>query len=252
VHPGSTLIRTLMGRLAVAVFTVASLHAQSPLSNKKFVQGLIAVNATNLSSVVYAGTSPAANQPSAGATTTAVEHYVISINYGFGSRQVNVTKSTEPTRIVTTASEGYLWTVINGGPVVVLPVGAADFERQVAMSPHGVFKYAQAPDAKAVVANLPGPNGRMYTTVTFTAAGSHIKATLNESGLVERAETMPGDAVLGNVVSAIDYAGYRAVDDIQFPFRITETRDGQIILDLTLTDIKPNAGFYAEVPESIK
>ena len=106
-------------------------------------------------------------------------------------------------------------------------------------------------NAKAVVVDVPGPDGKTYTSVTFTAAGSRIKATLNETGLIVRAETLPGDAVTGKDPVVITYADYRDVDGIKFPFRIIETRGGRMVVDLTLSDVRPNAGFYVEPPAGI-
>lgn len=104
------------------------------------------------------------------------------------------------------------------------------------------------PDAKAVVADELGPGGKVYTAVTFTAAGSRIKATLNEIGLVIRAESLPGDPITSSAPAVIAYGDYRDVDGIKFPFRITQTRGTVIVLDLTVAEVKPNAGFYAEPP----
>lgn len=127
-------------------------------------------------------------------------------------------------RLVTTISEGMGWMVDDRGDPVRNPLVVADFEREVAMSPHGVFKAAQMPDAKAVVADELGPGGKVYTAVTFTAAGSRIKATLNEIGLVIRAESLPGDPITSSAPAVIAYGDYRDVDGIKFPFRITQTR----------------------------
>ena len=37
-----------------------------------------------------------------------------------------------------------------------------------------------------------------------------------------------------------------------FPSHIVEKIDGQIVLDLTMTEVRPNAGLYVEVPESVQ
>ena len=243
------ILRRCAAGLVVAALFPALTAAQSPLSNRKFVQGLIAGNASNVSSVVYWGTSPL----TAARTMKAqkVASVTIAVNYGLGARQVEAVSADGKQRLVTTVSEGMGWMVDNGGAPVRNPLVVADFEREVAMSPHGVFKAAQAPDAKAVIADEPGPGGKVYTTVTFTAAGSRIKATLNEIGLVLRAETLPGDPVTGSAPAVLLYDDYREVDGIKFPFRITQTRGSVTVLDLTVAEIKPNVGFYAEPPASI-
>lgn len=39
---------------------------------------------------------------------------------------------------------------------------------------------------------------------------------------------------------------------ILFPARIVQKVAGQTVLDLTLTEIKPNTGLYLEVPEAVE
>lgn len=242
----------VVGLTLLALPSPAPAGAQSPLSNKKFVQGLIATNASNVASVLYTGTSPLATRVSPVVKDRPLARYVVSINYGLGARRVDVLRPTPPNRVITTAIDGYAWTTSDGGAPVASAGGVVLHEREIAMSPHGVFKYAQAPGARAVVADAAGPDNKTRTTVTFTAAGSRIKATLNEAGFVVRAETLAGDAVTGNAPVVLVYGDYRDVDGIMFPFRITETRGDETVVDLTLTEIRPNAGFYVEPPASIR
>jgi hypothetical protein len=227
-----------MRRLCAAALALTLLPplagAQNPFGNKKFLQGLLALNSTNVASLVYVGSAGDAR-------------YTVSINYGFGSRQVDVQKATKPKRVVTSLANGVGWVVTDGKNPTSAPAVAAQFETAIAMTPHGVFKYAQMPESKVAVADEPGPGGRPATTVTLTVAGGRIKATLNDASLVARVETLPAD---GSAPLVVTYADYRDVDGMKFPFRITETQ-GSSTVDLTLTEVRPNAGFYVEPPAKL-
>lgn len=226
--------RVFLTTLALATLVTGSAFAQNPLANKKFVAGLIATNAMNVASVRFDATSGA-------------DRYAIAINYGLGAHQVSVTAGArKPT--VMTLSDGVSWIVRNGGKPQASADEGRDLERGIWMTPAGVYKAAQFPDAKAVLADAPGPNGAAYMTVTYTAVGVRLKATITDKGLVDKVETLPEG---GAPVVAVSYGAYKDVDGIQFPTRITETRDGKVVRDLTVTEIRPNAGFYAEPPAGL-
>lgn len=227
-------------RLCAAILALAALPslaaAQNPLSNKKFVAGLIATNPMNVASVRLDATAGDAR-------------YAIAINYGLIAHQVVVT--TGKTKTEMTLSDGVAWRVQNGGRPQAMPAEAKDLERGIWMTPAGVYKAAQMPDAKATIADVPGPGGKTYMAVTYTAAGARLKATLTDQGLVEKVETVGDDGSPTNAV-AVTYADYKDVDGIKFPMRMTESRDGQVVRDLTVTGIRPNAGFYAEPPAKLE
>ncbi len=149
-----------------------------------------------------------------------------------------------------TLSEGVAWRVANGGTPQAMPAEARDLERGIWMTPAGVYKAAQFPDAKTAVADVPGPGGKAYLSVTYTAAGTRLRATLSDQGLVEKVETVGEDGAATGAV-LVTYADYREFDGIRFPMRMTESRDGRVVRDLTVTTVSPNAGFYAEPPAGL-
>ena len=115
-----------------------------------------------------------------------------------------------------------------------------------------VIKAAQEPDANVTFGEAPGDDGTPALTVTLSLAGSRVTATIGATGLVERVSTMTGDPVLGDAVIDIAYSEYEDYDAIKFPTRIIETRNGETVLDLTVTEVRPNAGLYLEVPENVR
>lgn len=227
-------------RLLATVLALTALPslaaAQSPMSNKKFIAGLIATNPMNVASVRLDATAGAVR-------------YAIAINYGLIAHQVVVTSGRTTTEL--TLSDGVAWRVQNGGRPQAMPAEGKDLERGIWMTPAGVYKAAQLPDAKATIADVAGPGGKVYMAVTYTAAGSRLKATLTDQGLVERVETVAEDGSPTNAVD-VTYADYKDVDGIKFPTRITESRAGTVVRDLTVTEIRPNAGFYAEPPAKLE
>jgi len=227
-------------RLLAAVLSLAVLPsiatAQSPLSNKKFVAGLIATNPMNVASVRMDATAGPAR-------------FAIAINYGLIAHQVAVTTGANKTEM--TLSDGVAWRVQNGGAPQALPTEARDLDRGIWMTPAGVYKAAQFPDAKAIITDAAGPAGKAYLTVTYTAAGSRLKATLTDQGLVEKVETVAEDGTANNAI-VVTYADYKEFDGIKFPMRMTESREGKVVRDLTVTDVRPNAGFYAEPPATLQ
>jgi glyoxylase-like metal-dependent hydrolase (beta-lactamase superfamily II) len=118
--------------------------------------------------------------------------------------------------------------------------GAAGAAAWVA-APHGVIKAAQANNATVA--------GRV---ISFTTNGSSVKATLNGANLVEKVETKNDAAVLGDVVIETTYANYRDFGGVKFPARITQREGGFPMLDLTITDVKPNINAAIAVPPNVQ
>jgi glyoxylase-like metal-dependent hydrolase (beta-lactamase superfamily II) len=88
--------------------------------------------------------------------------------------------------------------------------------------------------------------------VSFTTNGSSVKATLNGANLVEKVETKGDAAVLGDVVIETTYANYRDFGGVKFPTRITQKEGGFPMLDLTITDVKPNIQAAIAVPPNVQ
>ena len=120
------------------------------------------------------------------------------------------------------------------------PDAASDRLRQIWLTPHGVVKAAIASGAPA--------NGN---TLTFKAEGRDVKATLNDQNLVERVEYLTTNSVVGDVPVEVTYSDYAKFGDIQFPKHIVEKQDGFPTLDITITDVQPNAAVSLPVPTNV-
>ena len=80
-----------------------------------------------------------------------------------------------------------------------------------------------------------------------------LEGVLNDQNLVERIETWLANPVLGRHEARSDFfSGYKDFGGVKFPTRIVQRSAGYPVLDLTITDVTPNAAVALEVPASIR
>src|SRR5262249_43185328 len=107
-------------------------------------------------------------------------------------------------------------------------------------TPHGVIKGALANNATV--------NGRV---VTFSVSGINIEATLGSDNLVSMVKSTNDAPVVGDTVTETTYSEYRDYGGVKIPRRIVTKQGGFPILDLTVSDVKPNGGGTIEIPQPI-
>jgi glyoxylase-like metal-dependent hydrolase (beta-lactamase superfamily II) len=120
------------------------------------------------------------------------------------------------------------------------PDATSDRLRGIWLTPHGLVKAAMASNVTA--------NGNSFTV---KAEGRDVKVTLNDQNIVERAEYLTTNSVVGDVPVELTYSDYAKFGDIQFPKHIVEKQDGYPTLDLTITDVQPNAAVSLPVPANV-
>lgn len=230
--------------MVVAVMAAAwmSLDAQAPNPNQLFIRALTGVNATNTSSVVYAGSGRVAV---GGGSAAPVTRYTVAINYVMGSSRVEIERPSSPKRVTQFFADDTAWDVVDGGQ----PRRVSDPERRrfVAMTPHGALKAAFDPSGKREMAAVTGADGQVVTTMTYRMGSDRYRATLDATPIVTRVETLDATPAVQVV-----YGDYRDFGGIKFPMRITETRGGQTVVDVTLIEVRPNAGLYLEPPAGLR
>ena len=127
-------------------------------------------------------------------------------------------------------------TMLPGGPATPAIGQEKDRAAQIWMLPQGVVKAARMAGEQLVV----GMEGNKLT-LTFPlpepASSYTEKVRLDERKLVEHAEVMVDNPVLGPALLEADYDNYKDPDlsDIPFPFHIVQKFRGSPILDITLT-----------------
>jgi glyoxylase-like metal-dependent hydrolase (beta-lactamase superfamily II) len=106
------------------------------------------------------------------------------------------------------------------------------------MMPHG-FLQAAAKNSATFSARSVG--GKRYSALTFAGQNkAPVVGYINEQNLVERVETRIDNAMLGDMPFEAVYSDYKDFGGVKFPTRIIQRQGGHPILDLTITDVKPN------------
>jgi glyoxylase-like metal-dependent hydrolase (beta-lactamase superfamily II) len=144
-------------------------------------------------------------------------------------------------RQVLVVAGDHAWNVV-GEDAVPAPVALAERQLQLWTTPHGVVKAAAAHGATV--------DGR---TIAFAVPGRFTaRATVDERNLIERVDAVVAHAVLGDMPVEVAYADYKDFGGVKFPTRIRQVAGGFPALDLTVTDVRPNAAVDIQVPDKIR
>jgi glyoxylase-like metal-dependent hydrolase (beta-lactamase superfamily II) len=262
-----------MRRIVIAlpvVIVLAALAGHAQAGNATLDAASRALGATELTSIQYSGsgTNNAFGQayaPGGPWPAFKVTSYTASINYTIPAMRVELERTNPegqirgggglpllaPQKQIQMVSGNFAWNVAGQNtPPAQAAVG--DRLRAIWASPLGVIKAAQNAGINAKVARKRGANGKMFTVVTYPAAGMSLKATLNADNLVERVESSSEDPVLGDMVTATIYSDYRDFNGVKFPTHIVQEQGGFPTLTLTITDVRPNADVSIAVPPNVQ
>src|SRR5262249_26743295 len=89
-------------------------------------------------------------------------------------------------------------------------------------------------------------------TVTFSLGSREVKATFNAQNLVEKVSYLSTNEVIGDYSIGIAYTDYADFGGVKFPRHIVQTEDGYPTLDITVTEVKPNAPVSVDVPANVQ
>jgi glyoxylase-like metal-dependent hydrolase (beta-lactamase superfamily II) len=249
--------------LAVAIAAIQTTRAQDA---KATLDGATqAMGATNLTSIQFtgSGTNNSYGQPwrpDMPWPAFKVTSYTAAINYATPAARLEIDRTNPdglvrgggglpllaPQKQIQAVSGRASWNVAAapaaGAPAATPAQGALN-DRLLAIwtTPHGVIKAAQANNAAVA--------GRV---ISFTLAGVPVRATLGSDNLVQTVETRADAAVLGDVLTVTTYSNYRDFGGVKFPTRIVQKQAGFPVLDLTITDVKPNASVAIDVPQNVQ
>ena len=85
-------------------------------------------------------------------------------------------------------------------------------------------------------------SGKKFTVVSFTAQNkAPIMGYLNQQDMLERIETKIDNTVLGDIPFETTFTDYKDFGGLTFPTHIVQKQGGYPVLDLVVTDVKPNA-----------
>ena len=113
---------------------------------------------------------------------------------------------------------------------------------QIWMTPHGFLKAAAT---KSVLAKPVQMDGRTLQAVSFDVSGRTLTAYINDQHLVERIATVTANPLLGDMPIEAIFSDYKDYAGVKFPTRIVQRQGGHSTLEVTVADVRPNAGAVA-------
>jgi glyoxylase-like metal-dependent hydrolase (beta-lactamase superfamily II) len=123
------------------------------------------------------------------------------------------------------------------------PITLAVRQFELWSTPHGVIRAAMAQNASVL-------QGRF---VPLSVPGRYsAKATLDAAGLVSRVDAVLANPVVGDFPVTVEYSDYKDFGGVKFPTRIKQTMGGFPTLELTVTEVKPNASVDVAVPDNVR
>ncbi|MGH9329719.1 MAG: MBL fold metallo-hydrolase, partial [Vicinamibacterales bacterium] len=96
--------------------------------------------------------------------------------------------------------------------------------------------------------------GVKTTLVSFAAPEPQnwrFQGTVNSQNLVEKVETWIDNPVLGDMLVETTYSEYKDFGGLKFPTKIVQKQGGAPTLELTITEVHPNAPVTIEVPANV-
>jgi len=142
----------------------------------------------------------------------------------------------------------YAWNQTPGGPAAG-PRYVVDRVHQLWITPYGVIKAALRDNA---VVGTRSVNGKSMTTVTFTEPGRFRAVAYLDNGRVVRVDSRVPDAVLGETDVVTTYDEYSDAGGFAFPRRIRQSAGGYPVLDLTVSEVVPNAPADIALPDAVR
>src|SRR5215813_10296715 len=131
-------------------------------------------------------------------------------------------------------------------PVVVTANTPWVQQLELWMMPHGFLQAAVKNNATLSTKTV---SGKKYNVITFTGDNkAKVNGYINEQNMVERVETWIDNAMLGDMSFEAVYSDYKDFGGVKFPTKIVQRQGGYPILDLTITDVKPNAAANIQAP----
>ncbi len=115
------------------------------------------------------------------------------------------------------------------------------------LTPHGFIKKALTSNP-TVEPQTKG--GRRVTVVAFTVDGSKVRGVINDQNLVEQVDSWVPHNQFGDMLVEDIYADYRDFGGVKFPTTIRRQEAGYLTLDLTVSEVRPNATSPAATTEA--
>jgi glyoxylase-like metal-dependent hydrolase (beta-lactamase superfamily II) len=135
------------------------------------------------------------------------------------------------TAVAVTTNDPSTWLSLQRGGVIA--------GGEPVLTPHGFVQTAliESPTLRTAMVN-----GQAMRIVSLPISGKYkVEAYVNKDNLIEKIDTWMTSVILGDILVENTYSDYRDVGGIKFPMRIVRTQAGTPSLELTVTDVQPNA-----------
>jgi glyoxylase-like metal-dependent hydrolase (beta-lactamase superfamily II) len=153
-------------------------------------------------------------------------------------------------RLIQAVSGTDAWNQVGENPPTAAIAAVADRQHQLWITPQGVIKAAIKHNATVETQTV---DGKKMTVISFTVPGQlKVRAFVNDRNLVEKVESWNTNPVLGDMPTETTYADYKDFGGVQFPTKITQKQGGFPTLDLTVSDVKPNAPADIQIPDNVR
>ena len=212
-----------------------------------------AIGATTLQSIQYTGTGSAfplgqAASPGGPWPRFELAKYVASIDYtALAMREETVRRDVEfPPRgggagpFNAATGQGGMRPIPGDVIQTVTRDGRTEAGQiQIWMTPHGFLKAAAT---RLTLATPKRVGGRTMQAVSLDVGPRTITAFLNDRHLIERIATRVAHPLLGDMDVETVFSDYKTFAGVQFPTRIVQRQGGHPTMDLTVVDVRPDAG----------
>jgi hypothetical protein len=119
---------------------------------------------------------------------------------------------------------------------------------EIVMLPSAFLKAASANNATVKAQTVAG---KKYSVLSFMGENkAAVNGYINEQNMVERVETWIDNPMFGDMHFEALYTDYKDFGGVKFPTHIVQKQGDLPILDLALTDVKPNAAVTIQPPQA--
>ena len=116
------------------------------------------------------------------------------------------------------------------------------------LTPHGFLQLAKSGNPTLTTKTV---NGEFLRIVSLQLPGNFtvkIDAYIDKENLIEKVDTWIPSIIVGDILIENTYSDYRDFGGVKFPTRIVRTQEGTPVLELNVTDVRPNVPAALEAP----
>jgi glyoxylase-like metal-dependent hydrolase (beta-lactamase superfamily II) len=116
------------------------------------------------------------------------------------------------------------------------------------ITPQGFVQAALSGNPTLKTTTIDGQTVRIVSLQMPGPFKIQIDAYINKDNLIEKVDTWVPSIILGDILIENTYSDYRDFGGVKFPTKIVRTQAGTPVLELNVTDFKPNAPVALQAP----